>query len=207
MMKGLWGKKIGMTQVFAQNKVMPVTVINTAGWYITNTRNVEKDGYNAVQVGCLRPRYLETTFSLDWVKQPKKYFSFVREIRLDKDPKELELEAGKPAVFPDLMQQGDMIDVHGTSKGRGFAGVVKRYGFGGPPASHGSKMGKRPGSISFMRSQGRVPKGKKMPGHLGHDSKVIRNLEVITVKPEDNVVLLKGSVPGKAGSLVFLQKA
>jgi large subunit ribosomal protein L3 len=205
-MTGLWGKKIGMTQVFAENKVVPVTVINTAHWFITNTRTVEKDGYDAVQVGCVRPKYQEQEFSLDWIKQPKKYFSFIREIKLNKDIT-LELEVGKPASFLNVIQQGDMVDVHGTSKGRGFAGVVKRHGFAGPPASHGSKMGKRPGSISFMRSQGRVPKGKRMPGHLGDDSKVIRNLEIITIKPNDNVVLLKGSVPGKAGSLIFLQKA
>ncbi|MEX0849519.1 MAG: 50S ribosomal protein L3 [Candidatus Dependentiae bacterium] len=205
-MTGLWGKKIGMTQVFAENKVVPVTVINTAHWFITNIRTVEKDGYDAVQVGCVRPKYEEQEFSLDWIKQPKKYFSFIREIKLNKDIA-LELEVGKPASFLNVIQQGDMVDVHGTSKGRGFAGVVKRHGFAGPPASHGSKMGKRPGSISFMRSQGRVPKGKRMPGHLGDDSKVIRNLEIITIKPNDNVVLLKGSVPGKAGSLIFLQKA
>ena len=206
-MIGLWGKKVGMTQVFADNKVVPVTVIDTAHWFVTNTRVVEKDGFNAVQVGCVRTRYVEQPFSVDWIKQPKKYFSFIREVKLEKNPSEFAFEVGKHADFSALIQQGDKMDVHGTSIGRGFAGVVKRHNFGGPPASHGSKMGNRPGAMSFMRSQGRVIKGKKLPGHMGHASKVIRNLEVIRIKPENNVVLLKGSVPGKTGSLVFLRKS
>lgn len=206
-MIGLWGKKVGMTQVFADNKVVPVTVIDTAHWFVTNTRVVEKDGFNAVQVGCVRPRYVEQPFSVDWIKQPKKFFSFIREVKLDKNPSEFAFEVGKPADFFALIQQGDKMDVHGTSIGRGFAGVVKRYNFSGPPGSHGDKMGKAPGSLSFMRSQGRVIKGKKLPGHMGNVSKVIRNLEIIKVKPENNVVLLKGSVPGKTGSLVFLRKS
>ncbi len=206
-MTGLWGKKIGMTQVFAQNKAVPVTVIDTSDWCITHTRTDERDGYNAVQIGCVRPRYREQNFVADWLKQPKKYFSFIREIKLDKNPTEMELEIGKPAGFLAAIQEGDKVDVFGRSKGRGFAGVVKRHGFAGPPASHGAKMGKRPGSIGTFRTQGRVPKGKKLPGHLGDAQRVIRNLEVITIKPDDNVVLLKGSVPGKTGSLVFLRKA
>ena len=206
-MIGLWGKKVGMTQVFADNKVVPVTVIDTAHWFVTNTRVVEKDGFNAVQVGCVRPRYVEQPFSVDWIKQPKKYFSFIREVKLDKHPSEFAFEVGKQADFFALIQQGDKMDVQGTSIGRGFAGVVKRHGFNGPPGSHGDKMGKAPGSLSFMRSQGRVIKGKKMPGHMGNVNKVIRNLEVIRIKPENNVVLLKGSVPGKTGSLVFLRKS
>ena len=205
-MTGLWGKKIGMTQVFAENEAVPVTVIDTAHWYITGVRTVERDGYNAIQVGYVRPRYVTEAFSPDWIKDSKKYFAFIREVKLDKDPAELELEAGKPVDFNVIVKEGDKVDVFGKTKGRGFSGVVKRHGFAGPPASHGSKMGKRPGSISFMRTQGRVPKGKKMPGQLGNDNRVIRNLEIVTIKPDDQVVLLKGSVPGKTGSLVFLRK-
>lgn len=206
-MTGLWGKKIGMTQVFADNKAVPVTVIDTSNWYITSSKTVERDGYNAVQIGCVRSRYQGQELASDWLKQLKKHFTFVREIKLDKNPVEMALEIGKPAGFLAILQQGDKVDVLGTSKGRGFAGVVKRHGFSGAPASHGAKMGRRPGSLSWMRSQGRVPKGKRLPGHLGNAQKVIRNLEIVTVRPDDNVVLVKGSVPGKTGSLVFLRKA
>lgn len=206
-MTGLWGKKIGMTQVFADNKAVPVTVIDTSNWYITNSKTVERDGYNAVQIGCVRSRYQGQELASDWLKQLKKHFTFVREIKLDKNPVEMALEIGKPAGFLAILQQGDKVDVLGTSKGRGFAGVVKRHGFAGSSASHGAKMGRRPGSLSWMRSQGRVPKGKRLPGHLGNAQKVIRNLEVVTIRPDDNVVLVKGSVPGKTGSLVFIRKA
>lgn len=206
-MTGLWGKKIGMTQVFADNKAVPVTVIDTSNWYITNSKTVERDGYNAVQIGCVRPRYQGQELAADWLKQLKRHFTFVREIKLDQDPAQMELEIGKPAGFLAVIQQGDKVDVFGTSKGRGFAGVVKRHGFTGAPASHGAKMGRRPGSLSWMRTQGRVPKGKRLPGHLGNAQKVIRNLEVVTIRPDDNVVLVKGSVPGKTGSLVFIRKA
>ena len=206
MVTGVWGKKIGMTQVFADDKVVPVTVIDAADWYFTRIKKKEQDGYDAIQVGCVRPRFRKEAFSLDWLKQPKKYFSFIREIRLDQDPSQMDIEVGKPADFFSYIQSGDMVDVFGVSTGKGFAGVVKRHGFAGPPASHGSKMGKRPGSIGSMRSQGRVAKGKKLPGHLGNARTVTRNLKIISTQPDDNVVLVKGAVPGKTGSLVFLRK-
>jgi large subunit ribosomal protein L3 len=206
-MTGLWGKKIGMTQVFVEKKAVPVTVVDISHWYIINFKNVERDGYDAVQIGRLRPRYQGQPFAADWLKQLKTHFSFVREAKLDKPFAEMNLEVGKPADFLTVVQKGDKVDAFGTSKGRGFAGAVKRHGFRGAPASHGAKMGKRPGSLSWMRSQGRVPKGKRLPGHLGNVHKVIRNLEVITLMTDDNVVLIKGSVPGKTGSLVFLRKA
>lgn len=206
-MTGLWGKKIGMTQVFVETKAVPVTVVDISHWYILNFKNVERDGYNAVQIGRLRPRYQGQSFSADWLKQLKTYFSFVREVKLDKPSADMSFEIGKPADFLTFVQKGDKVDAFGISKGRGFAGAVKRHGFRGAPASHGAKMGKRPGSLSWMRSQGRVPKGKRLPGHLGNAHKVIRNLEIVTLMTEENVVLIKGSVPGKAGSLVFLRKA
>lgn len=206
-MKGLWGKKVGMTQVFAENKVVPVTVIDVSHWYITNVRTQERDGYNAVQVACLRDRYQEAAFEASWVKTPKKYFTFIREIRIDADPASLNIEVGKPADLLSGLQEGQKVDVFGTSKGRGFCGVVKRHGFAGGGASHGSRMGNRPGSLSYMRSQGRVPKGKKLPGHFGNESKFVSNLKVVNVKPEQNVILLKGAVPGGSGSLIFIRKA
>lgn len=202
-MTGLWGRKIGMTQVFSsENKVVPVTAIDMSNWYVTQVKTSEKDGYLAVQLGCIKGKYSESEFSLDWLKKPKKYFSAFREVRLNN---KTDVVLGEPANLS-LLAQGDNVDVFGISKGAGFQGVVKRHGFSGGPASHGPTFGRFTGSLSFMRSQGRVIKGKRMPGHMGVEKNVIKNLEVIKVEPEAKVLLVKGSVPGKTGSLVFIRK-
>lgn len=205
MVTGFWGKKIGMTQVFVEDKVVPVTVIDTANWVVTNIRTDDRDGYKAIQVGRLRDRYVGKPFSTEWLKDLKSYFSLVREVLCEKDMPELTV--GQPVDFVKLVQGGDMVHVSGTSKGRGFAGCVKRHRFNGPPGSHGSKMGKKPGSISHMRSQGRVIKGKRLPGHMGADWLMLRNLEVVRVEPEAGIVLVKGSVPGNSGSFLYVRKA
>jgi large subunit ribosomal protein L3 len=205
MVTGFWGKKIGMTQVFVNDKMVPVTVIDAANWLITNVRTQERDGYTAIQVGCLRKRYEGKPFSADWLKQLKNYFSLVREVKLEGELPELTL--GQPVDFYSLFQGGEKVHVSGTTKGRGFAGCVKRHRFNGPPGSHGSKMGKKPGSISHMRSQGRVIKGKRLPGHMGVDWMMARNLEIVRVEPDAGVLLVKGPVPGNAGSFLYVRKA
>ena len=205
MVTGFWGKKIGMTQVFVEGKVSPVTVIDAGNWFVTSVRTKERDGYNAVQVGCVRYKYVGLPFSTEWLKNLKKYFGLVREVKIDGDMPELTL--GQAAGAYTLFQQGDKVDVSGTTKGCGFAGVVKRHGFAGQSASHGHKMGNRPGSLSFMRSEGRIIKGKRMPGHMGVAWRMMRNLEVVRVEPETGVMLVKGAVPGKAGSFLRVLKA
>lgn len=204
MASGLWGTKIGMTQVFVGDKVVPVTAINVAHWFVTALRTEERDGYNAIQVGRARKRYQAERFSKEWLQDPKKYFGFLREIKL-KD-KRSDITLGQPADFLNLLSEGQSVDVVGITKGRGYQGTMKRHGFGGAPSSHGSKMGRRPGSLSFMRSQGRVIKGKRLSGHMGTDRCMIRNLQVVKVLPESHVVLVKGAVPGHFGSLVFIRK-
>jgi len=204
MVSGLWGKKIGMTQVFDENKVIPVTVLDVDHWIVTNIREKDRDGHNAVQVGRLRNKYASQPFSPVWLKELKKYFVHIREIKVEDVTK---FKVGKPVDFYLNMQPGDSVDVTGVTIGRGFAGVVKRHGFSGPPGSHGSKMGKRPGSISHMRSQGKVIKGKRLPGHMGVQQRVVRGLEVVRIEPDKKIMLIKGSVPGKAGSLLFVRKA
>ncbi len=204
MTTGFWGKKIGMTQVFVNDKVVPVTAIDTASWITTGTKTVKRDGYSSVQVGCIKPRYVEKNFEKSWIKDFPKYFSLVREIKVDGDSDSVEI--GKPFSFADL-KEGDLVNVTGTSKGCGFAGVVRRHGFAGPPASHGSTMGKRPGSIGFMTAQGKVIKGKKLPGRMGHKRHQVENLKVVTIDPNEQIVLVKGAVPGKTGSFVFVRKA
>jgi large subunit ribosomal protein L3 len=206
MVNGLWGKKIGMTQVFSdKGVVVPVTVIDVARWFVTQVKTKDRDGYNAVQVGRVKDKYAGKEFSADWLKKAKNYFTFVREVKVEEIP--ADVVVGVPANFENIVAAGDKVDVTGTTKGCGFAGVIKRHDFNGPPGSHGSTMGRRTGSLSFMRSRGRVIKGKRMPGHMGVDQCVMQRLEVIRVEPDAQVVIVKGSIPGKTGSLVFLSKS
>lgn len=203
MLRGVLGKKIGMTQIFADQKVVPVTVVDLNHWYVTNIRTKDKDGYNAVQVGHLRKKYQNQQFSLEWLKKLKSYFSVVQEIE---QTEQAAMEVGKPVDFTTLIQAGQAVDVFGTTKGRGFQGVVKRHGFAGGSASHGPRFGRIPGSVSFMRSRGRVIKGKRLPGHMGVQRRVAKYLEIVKVEPETKIALVKGSVPGGSGSLVYIQK-
>jgi len=204
MTTGIWGRKIGMTQVFSQDKVIPVTVIDVDGWYITNIKTLQKDGYDALQVGKLKDRYIHEKHNKDWIKNPKRYYAFIREIPLKKST---DLEIGTSIDFSQLVTLGEKIDVRSKTIGKSFAGVVKRHRFGGPPASHGSTMGNRPGSIGSLVKSGHVVKGKRLPGHMGCDNRMMKNLEIVMVEAETKTLLVKGSVPGKAGSLVFMRKA
>jgi large subunit ribosomal protein L3 len=205
MIRGLWGKKIGMTQVFSGSDMVPVTVIDVAQWLVTQIKTKERDGYDAVQVGRVKDKFADKSFAPEWIQKPKEYFSFLREVKFQDGAKDLVV--GSPIDFHTNVAVGELVDVFGTTKGCGFAGVVRRHGFNGPPASHGSTMGKRTGSLSFMRSRGRVIKGKRMPGHLGNVQRTVQNLEVIRIESDARAVLVKGSIPGKSGSLVFIQKA
>ena len=207
MVSGLWGKKIGMTQVFSdKDAVVPVTVIDVAGWFVTNIRTKERDGYAAVQVGRVKARYSNESFAIGWLKKPKKYFDVVRELKVKEEEMSSLPAIGKPADFISTLSEGIVVDVFGKSKGCGFAGVVRRHNFSGPPASHGHTMGKKTGSIGSFATQGKVIKGKKMPGHMGNVKCVSRCLEVVKIESDAKVVFVKGAVPGKSGSLVFVRK-
>lgn len=206
MVTGFWGRKIGMTQIFANNKAIPVTAIRTGNWIVTALKTQGRDGYDAVQLGCLKDKYANQSFSHNWLKQLSTYFSLVREVRL-KEPV-TGLAVGEFLDVATVVAEGDIVDVTGRSKGIGFQGVVKRHGFGGPPASHGSDMGKRPGSIGFTRSSGKVLKGKELPGHAGNTRHTVKGLEIVKIGLESGaVILVKGAVPGKTGSPVFVRKA
>jgi large subunit ribosomal protein L3 len=205
MITGIWGRKIGMTQVFANDKVVPVTAIDIADWYVTNIKTTERDGYSALQVGSVKPRFKDEKYSKEWVKSPNAYFSFIREIPLKQVSTDFVI--GKKIDFSQLVQLGELVDVRSKTIGKSFAGVVKRHRFGGPRASHGCTMGKRPGSIGSLVKSGHVIKGKRLPGHMGCDNQVMRNLEIVMVEAATKTLLVKGSIPGKAGSLVFVRKA
>ena len=204
MAASFWGKKIGMTQVFVNNKVVPVTAIDVSDWVITRIKTNENDGYSAVQVGLVKKRHDATTFDKQWLTQPKKYFHHIKEISFGGDT--AALNVGQQIFFNSLVSSGELVDVVGTTIGRGFAGVIKRHNFSGAPGSHGSDMGRRPGSSSSYRSQGRIIKNKKFPGHMGVDLQMMKNLEVVAVDMDAHMILVKGSVPGKAGSLLCVRK-
>jgi large subunit ribosomal protein L3 len=204
MIRGLWGKKIGMTQIFKNDStVIPVTVIDTSCWVITQIKTQEHDSYNAVQVGLLRNKAQKDKFDNSWLKTTQKYFSILKEVKVENVA---DFTVGQTVDFYSQLQEGSLVDVLGTSKGHGFAGVVRRHGFGGGRATHGSKFHRAPGSSSFMRGKGRVIKGKRFPGHMGDAQRVVKNLEIIKVDPNAEVILVKGAVPGKSGSLVFVRK-
>ncbi|HLC07557.1 MAG TPA: 50S ribosomal protein L3 [Candidatus Babeliales bacterium] len=205
MITGIWGRKIGMTQVFANDKVVPATAISIADWYITNIKTVERDGYNALQVGSVKDRFKDEKYSKEWIKNPNHYFSFIREIPLKQVTNDFAV--GKRIDFSQLIKLGEIVDVRSKTIGKSFAGVVKRHRFGGPPGSHGSTMGNRPGSIGSLVKSGHVIKGKRLPGHMGCDNQMMRNLEIVMVEAATKTLLVKGSIPGKAGSLVFVRKA
>lgn len=207
MVTGIWGKKIGMTQVFSNDKVVPVTVLDVAHWYVTGKKTKDSDGYTAIQVGRLKDRYVDKPFSMQWLKKPAVFFDFVREVKVDEQDLD-QYAVGRPfEVTADIIAPGEHVDVSGTTKGSGFAGVVRRHGFAGGPRSHGSSFGRAPGSIGFMTAVGRVVKGKKLPGRMGGVQRMMRNLEVIKADVEPTVMLVKGSIPGKTGTLVFIRKS
>lgn len=204
MVSGIWGKKVGMTQLFSNDVAVPVTVIDVSDWVVTGIKTQERDGYNAIQVGCLRKRYSGQKPSANWFKKLKEYFGDIREIPVTNLPEGIKI--GQPADFLSEIKEGESVNVFGVTRGRGFAGVVKRWGFTGAKSSHGSTMGKRPGSIGHMTASGRVIKGKKMPGHMGAVRRVMKNLDVVKVQQDSPIILVKGSVPGHSGSLVFVQR-
>ncbi|HAU30144.1 MAG: 50S ribosomal protein L3 [candidate division TM6 bacterium GW2011_GWF2_43_17] len=205
MISGLWGKKIGMSQIFQEDgRVVPVTAVDVSHWYVTQVKTADRDGYVAVQVGLLRPRHQGKDFSREWLKSLSKYFAALREVRVNGDEV---FEVGSSIDVAKVLSSGDALDVIGTTIGKGFQGVVKRYGHSGGRASHGDKLGRGPGSLEGMRRSGRVRKGRKLPGHMGVARQTIRNLRVVAIDQDVNVVFVKGSLPGKADSLVFMRKS
>ena len=200
--KGLIGKKVGMTAVFTPDgRHIPVTVIQAGPCVITQIKTVEKDGYNALQLAFGEKKESKVTKPLKghFQKSGDKYFGFVQEVGVD-NPDEFSLGQ---ALGPDFFQVGERIDVVGTTKGRGFAGVMKRHGFSGMRATHGVKGHRVPGSIGWPS---KVIKGKKLPGHYGTARKTVKNLEIVDIRPEENLILIKGPVPGHRDAIVLLNK-
>jgi len=207
MMKGLIGKKIGMTQIFDESGLaVPVTLIEAGPCYVTQVRVEQKDGYNAVQLGFeeVKPKRL-TGGQLGHLKNNElPPLRFLREFRA-KDP---QVNEGDKLVVGDTFAVGESVDVIGTSKGKGFQGVVRRYGFRGGPKTHGqSDRLRAPGSIGSTTTPGRVFKGKKMPGHMGFERVTVQNLSVEYVDADRNLLGVRGAIPGPKGGVVMIREA
>ncbi len=202
----LLGKKIGMTQVFDDaNRLIPVTVIEAGPCPVVQVKSTEKDGYDAIQIGFRQQK--EHRLSKAALGHFKKAgVDPVAELSEIRTNGEANVNVGD-VLTVEGFAAGEKIDVIGTSKGRGFQGVVKRYGFGGGPASHGSMFHRRGGSYGMCQWPGHVIKGKKMPGRMGNAQRTVQNLEVVKVIADKNLLLIKGSIPGARGGLVTVRTA
>ena len=204
--KGILGEKLGMTQIFQDTRAVPVTVVKAGPCFVAQIKNLERDGYEAVQLAFVEPRKAGLT------KPMKGHFDanggqpgrHVVELRTD------DAAGYTPGqeIRADVFSTGERADVVGVSKGKGFAGTMKRHGFGGLGASHGTQRTHRsPGSIGACATPSRVFKGMRMSGHMGNTRTTILNLEVVGVDPERNILLIRGAIPGPNGGLVMVRSA
>ncbi|PLX96016.1 MAG: 50S ribosomal protein L3 [Desulfuromonas sp.] len=206
MIKGIMGKKLGMTQVFAvDGRRIAVTVLEAGPCVVLQKKTVETDGYNALQLG-FAPQKTTRVNKPEmghFKKAGKGAFSHVRELRVDNVD---DISMGDEISCEGLFAAGDVIDVTGTSKGKGFQGVIKRWNFSGGRSSHGSMFHRRPGAIGCSAWPSRVFKGKKMAGQMGNAKVTTQNLQVVEVRPEENLILVSGAVPGPKNGLVMIRK-
>lgn len=205
MNKGIIGKKLGMTQVFAEDgAAVGVTVVEVEPTVVVQVKTMQKEGYDAIQVGYGRVKQKNVTKPRQghMNKADKGFFRVLKEFPADPGASEPGQE-----ISADIFQEGEYVDVVGMSKGKGFQGVVKRHGFHGGRATHGSMFHRAPGSIGASADPARVFKGTKMGGHMGSDRKTIQNLQVWQVRSDRNLLLLKGSIPGSKNGFVLIKQA
>lgn len=207
MVEGIFGKKLGMTHIYEEDGVqVPVTVIETESNYVVQRKTKDKDGYDAVQIGVKEKKAQRETRSMagHFKKAGTPALYHLAEFRgEDLD----ELKPGSAINCADVFQAGDFVDITGTTKGKGFQGVMRRWGFGGGRASHGSMHNRGPGSIGQSAWPSKVFKGVKMAGQMGSTTTTIENLRVVDVKPEKNVILVKGAIPGPVNSYIIIKRA
>ena len=201
MKKGIIGKKVGMTQIFDEKgNVIPVTAIETEGNIVAQIKTVETDGYQSIQLGYgdVKDKHINKPEAGHFSKAKLPNKKHLREFRLDS----VENYKVGDEVKVDIFEAGEKVDIQGTSKGKGFQGVIKRHGQHRGPMGHGSMYHRRPGSMGATSTPGRVFKGKKLPGHMGKVTVTIQNLEIVKVDTDKNVLLVKGSVPGPKGAIL-----
>lgn len=204
--KAILGKKLEMTQIFEGNNIVPVIIIQAGPCKIVQKKTKEKDGYNAIQIGFeeIKESKLNKPELGHFQKNKIPPLRYLKEVRLEDISQIVVGDELKVNIF----KKGDLVNISGISKGKGFQGVVKRYGFKGGPASHGAKQWhRRPGSIGASSDPSRVFKGKKMPGRMGRERVTARNLTVVDIDTENNLLLVKGSAPGTKGRLLLIEEA
>ncbi|MGI6394037.1 MAG: 50S ribosomal protein L3 [bacterium] len=206
MAAGLIGRKLGMTQLFKEDgRVLPVTVIEAGPCYVIQKKEIEKDGYTAIQIGFeKKEKNIKKPEAGHFKAVAKGVFKKLKEFRVEVD------EIGNYELGSELtvtmFEPGEKIKVTGFTKGRGFTGVVKRWSFGGGRGSHGSKFHRKGGSIGQCVQPGKVRKGKKMAGRYGNEQVTVKNLEIVRVVPADNTIVVKGAIPGSTGGIVYIKK-
>ena len=205
MCKGLVAKKLGMTSLFGPNgQYIPVTVLQVGPCVVTQIKTDETDGYKALQLGFEIKKDKKTTRPLKghFKKAGDACYATVKEVGVD-NPDDYTLGQ---AIGTEIFAVGEKVNVSGTSKGRGFSGVMKRHGFNGGRMTHGSHSKRTPGSIGCSAWPAKVIKGKRMPGQYGVETKTVRNLEIVDIRPEENLILLKGPLPGSRSGIVTINK-
>jgi len=206
MCKGIIGKKLGMTNLFAADgRFIPVTVVQAGPCVVTQVKTEAKDGYNALQLGFgeKKPERTNKPLQGHFKASGGGAYAYLREVAVD-DPAEFRLGQ---TITLDMFAVGEKVDVTGTSKGRGFQGVVRRHGFRLGRKTHGSHSYREPGSIGNAAWPAKVIKGKKLPGQFGNDRTIVRNLEIVDIRPEENLMMIKGALPGTRSGLVAINKA
>ncbi len=206
-MKGIIGKKLGMTQIYNEaGELIPVTVVEAGPAYVVQKKIKEKDGYNALQLGFEIKKLEKINKPLQghFKKSGDKGFYFLKEVKVDEIDK---FETGQEIKVTDVFSEGEIIDVTGISKGKGFQGVMKRHNFKGGRATHGSMFHRAPGSAGSSAYPSRVWKGKRYPGHMGNSQVTVQNLKIEKIYPEKNLMLIKGAIPGSVNSFVVIKNA
>lgn len=207
MLNGMLGKKLGMTQIFTkEGEVIPVTVIKAGPCFVIQKKSKAHEGYESIQLGFIEKKKerVNKPLSGHFTKAKTPTFYHLKEFKgttLD------QYQLGQKVTCDSVFKVGEYVDVSGRTKGRGFTGVMKRWDFSGGPGSHGSMFNKAPGSIGSSSDPSRVYKGMRMAGHYGNEKDTTQNLQIVGVRPEDNIVLVKGGVPGPVNSVVEIRKA
>jgi large subunit ribosomal protein L3 len=206
MVNTILGRKLGMTQVWSEDdKLLPVTVIQAGPCTIAQIKSEETDGYAAIQIGYgdISEKHVNKPMAGHFAKAGVEPMKYLREVRVD-DPSEYNLG---DQITVDVFNETKLVDVSGISKGKGFAGVVRRYNFGGGPGGHGSHFHRIPGSVGMCATPSRVLKGLRLPGHMGNNQVTVRNLELVSVDTDQNLLFVKGAVPGGKGALLTVRQA
>jgi large subunit ribosomal protein L3 len=206
MIENIIGRKIGMTQLFAEDgSAVPVTVLEAGPCVITQIKTLERDGYTALQLafGSRKAKNVNRPMKGHMDKVDKGYFQTLREVRVAQTD---DFQLGQTLSSEDIFEIGERIDVIGTSKGKGFGGTIRRWGFHRGPVTHGCKNIREPGSTGCAAYPGRVIKGKRMAGQTGNKRVTTMNLRIVDIRPEQNLLLVKGSVPGAKNGIVMIRK-